>query len=133
MAKIWSPYLTVAADSGFMREILLIVFAVLAFHCATSPETAAWTIQGLRSDIAISGDLIGCTPPHSDPGPSLRRDVDQVLEREKNEKDPKDSIALAIAEARFFEVFRLPPARPFAMHESSAALLSARLATSLRC
>lgn len=116
-----------------MREILLFVFAVLAFHCATSPETAAWTIQGLRSGIAISGDLICCMPPHPDPGPSLRRDVDQVLEREKNEKDPKDSIALAIAEARFYGVFRLPLARPFAMQDIAATLLPARLATTLRC
>ncbi len=116
-----------------MRETALFVFAVMAVLRATTPTTADRAEPGLRRGLAISGDLICSAPARPDPGPAIRRDVDEFLEREKNEDDPEGPPGRSIAVDRFRGLIPVPRPSSHAPRDHASALHPTCLAAPLRC
>jgi hypothetical protein len=105
----------------------------MALLWATTPTTAGRPEFGLRCGLAMSGDLRCSAPSHPVPGPSLRRDVDEILEREKNEDDSEDPSDDAITLDRLHGVIPVPRPSPHARRDLASALRPIRPAARLRC
>ncbi|WP_165249908.1 hypothetical protein [Paludisphaera soli] len=116
-----------------MRETSLVAFTVLALLWATTPLTVDRPECGLRCGLAISGDLICSAPSHPDPGPSLRREVDEILEREKNEDDSEDPSEYGIDLDRLHGVIPVPQPSSHAPRDHASAMSRVKFASPLRC